>query len=159
MDVIILDITGIKGNCTFKGYTDKVILQSFSHGVSLPMGMDAANTERTMGRPQFSEMSFSKSTDQSTPLMYAACAAGKKLDKATIHIGRNEGGEFMSLLKYELTNAMISNINTSGGGGTPSDSFSINYTAIKTFFTQQKNDSTKAGVADFGWDLSLNAAA
>jgi len=159
MDVIILDITGIKGNSTFKGYADKVILQSFSHGVALPMGMDMANTERTMGRPQFSEMTFSKATDQSTPLMYAACAQGKKLGLATVHIGRNEDGKFMSLLKYELTNAMISNINTSGGGGTPSDSFSLNFTGIKTFFTQQKNDSTQAGVADFGWDLSLNAAA
>jgi len=159
MDVIIIDITGIKGNCTFKGYTDKVILNSFSHGVALPMSGDPSNTERTMGRPQFSEMNFSKMTDQSTPLLYAACAQGKKLGTATIHIGRNEGGEFMSLLKYELTNAMVSNINTSGGGGSPSDSFSLNFTGLKTYFTQQNSDSTKKGTADFGWDLTLNAAA
>ena len=159
MDVIIIDITGIKGNSTFKGYTDKVILNSFSHGVALPMSGDPANTERTMGRPQFSEMSFSKMTDQSTPLLYAACAQGKKLGTATINIGRNEAGEFMSLLKYELSNAMVSNINTSGGGGSPSDSFSLNFTQIKTFFTQQGADSVKKGTADFGWNLETNAAA
>jgi len=159
MDIIILDITGIKGNCTLKGYTDKVILNSFSHGVSLPMMGDMGNTERTAGRPHFSEMSFSKVTDQSTPLLYAACAQGKKLGTATIYVGRNESGEFMELLKYELTNAMVANINTSGGGMSPSDSFALAYTGIKTYFTQQNPDSTKKGTADFGWDLTLNHAA
>jgi type VI secretion system secreted protein Hcp len=159
MDVIIIDITGIKGNSTFKGYTDKVILNSFSHGVALPMSGDPSNTERTMGRPQFSEMSFSKMTDQSTPLLYGACAKGAKLGTATIYIGRNENGDFMQLLRYELENAMVSGISTSGGGGSPSDSFSLNFTQIKTFFTQQNSDSTKKGTADFGWDLKANTAA
>ena len=84
---------------------------------------------------------------------------GKKLGDATIHIGRNEGGAFMSLMKYVLTNAMISNINTSGGGGVPSDSFAVNFTKIKSEFTQQNADSTKKGTASFGWDLATNKAA
>jgi len=159
MDVTILDITGIKGNCTFEGYTDKVILQSFSLGVRLPMSSDPSNTERTLGRPDFSEMNFTKDTDQSTPLIYAACAAGKKLGTATLHIGRNEGGKFMSLLKYELDNAMVSSIQTAGGGSQPNDAFSLNFTGIKMHFTQQKSDSTQAGVADFGWDMTKNVAA
>jgi type VI secretion system secreted protein Hcp len=159
MDVIIIDITGIKGNSTFKDFKDKVILNSFSHGVALPMSGDPANTERTMGRPQFSEMSFSKMTDQSTPLLYAACAKGAKLGTATVSIGRTESGAFMELLKYELENAMVSGISTSGGGGSPSDSFSLNFTQIKTYFTQQNSDSTKKGTADFGWDLKANTAA
>ncbi len=160
MDVIVIDIPTIKGNSTLNApFADKVLLHSFSHSVSLPMANDAANTERTMGKPQFSEMSFSKSTDQSTPLLYGACAKGAKLGLATIHIGRNENGTFMPLLKYELENAMVSNITTSGGGGQPTDSFSLNFTQIKTFFTQQNSDSTKKGTADFGWDLKTNAAA
>lgn len=159
MDVILLKITGINGNCTITGHANEIILNSFSHSVSLPMSMDAANTERTAGRPQFSEMSFSKMTDQSTPALYAACAQGKKLGDAIIEIGRNENGNFMSLMKYTLSNSMISDINTSGGGGMPSDSFSINYTKIKSQFTQQNPDSTEKGKADFGWDLETNKAA
>lgn len=159
MDVIILEIKDVKGNCTIDGHADQIILNSFSHGVSLPMSMDPGNTERTAGRPLFSEMSFSKMTDQATPALYAACAEGKKLGDATLHIGRNEGGKFMSLMKYTLTNSMVSNINTSGGGGMPADSFSLNYTKIKSEFTQQNPDSTKKGTASFGWDLETNKAA
>ena len=159
MDVILLQIASIKGNCTISGHPDEIIVNSFSHGVALPMSGDAANTERTAGRPQFSEMNFSKMTDQSTPALYMACVKGDKLGDAIIHIGRNEGGKFMSLMKYTMANAMISNINTSGGGGVPSDSFSINFTKLQSVFTQQNPDSTMKGTAAFGWDLTTNIAA
>jgi type VI secretion system secreted protein Hcp len=147
-DVLLLEITGIKGNSDLKSHTDQIILLSYSHGVSLPMQHDRANKERTAGRPVFSEMSFSKMTSLATPLLYAACA----------HYGRNEDGKFMSVMEMVLGDAMISSINTSGGGGIPSDSFSINYTWITTAFTQQNKDSTKKGDAPFGWDLALNIA-
>jgi type VI secretion system secreted protein Hcp len=158
MDTIILNLgTTIKGNSTITGYADMIILQSFSHSLSLPMGMDAANTERTLGRPNFSEFSVNKATDQSTPALYAACAAGTKLGNATIYIGRNEGGVFMAQMTYVLTNAMVSNIST-GGGGDLFDSVTLHFTAITSTYTQQNIDSTKKGSASFGWDLSVNAA-
>lgn len=159
MDVIILEIKDIKGNCQIDNHVDHIILHSFSHSVALPMQMDTSNTERTAGRPMFSEMSFSKMTDVATPALYNACVQGKKLDDAKIYIGRNEAGVYMPLMEYVLSNAMVSNISTSGGGGVPSDSFSLNFTKITSVFTQQKSDSTKKGVASFGWDLETNKAA
>lgn len=159
MDVIILEIPGVKGNCQIDKYTGQIIVLSFQHGVHLPMQMDVANTERTAGRPVFSEITLSKMSDMSTPVLYSACAQGKKLGDAKIHIGRNENGVFMSVIEYVLTNAMVSNISTAGGGGIPMDSFSLNFTKIKQTFTQQKSDSTKQGTADFGWDLETNKAA
>lgn len=157
MDTIILQLGTIKGNCTIKGFTDQIILHSFSHGVMLPVGMDTANTERTMGRPNFSEFSLNKATDQSTPAMYAACAGGTKLGTATISIGRNEGAVFMLQMKYVLTNAMVVAINTSGGGEMM-DSVQLHFSGITAEYTQQNVDSTKKGSAPFGWDLSVNAA-
>ena len=159
MDVIILEIKNVKGNCQIDKYTDQIILKSFSHSVSLPMQNDISNTERTAGRPVFSEMNFTKMSDMATPVLFAACTEGKKLGDAKIHIGRNENGVFMSVLEYVLTNAMVSKITTSGGGGIPTDSFSLNYTQIKMDFTQQKSDSTKKGTANFGWSLETNKAA
>lgn len=159
MDIIILEIAGMKGNCTFEGHVDQIILHSFSHSVSLPMQGDKANTERTAGRPNFSEMNFSKMSDIATPALYDACASGKKLGVAKIHIGRTEGAKFMSLLEYELTDAMVSNISTQGGGSDPSDSFTLNYNKITQVFHQQNPDSTKKGAAAFGWDLVKNIAA
>ncbi|MGG1947618.1 type VI secretion system tube protein Hcp [Trinickia sp. NRRL B-1857] len=159
MDTVILQFKDIKGNSMIDGYADGIILYSFSHSVSMPMNSDTSNTERTMGRPSFSEFSVTKATDQATPALYAACAAGTKLGDATISIGRNEGGKFMLLMKYVLTNAMISHISTGGGSSEMSDSVTIHFTQITSQYTQQSTDSTKKGNASFGWDLAANKAA
>jgi type VI secretion system secreted protein Hcp len=159
MDTIILEIKDIKGSCELDGNIGQIIIQSFSHSASIPMQMDRSNTERTAGRPNFSELNFSKSSDIATPALYSACVAGTKLGDAKIHIGRTEGSKFMSLIEYVLTDAMVSNISTSGGGGQPSDSFSLNYSAISLVYSQQNKDSTKKGSAGFGWDLVKNIAA
>lgn len=158
-DVLILDLgTTIKGNCQVNKFTDKVIVLSYSHSASIPLQMDSANTERTAGRPQFSEMSFSKMSDLSTTEMYKACSQGTKIGTATLHVGRVENGVYMSFLKYELTNAMISSISTSGGGGIPSDSFSISFSKIKCDYTQQKSDSTAKGTGTWNWNLETMKA-
>lgn len=157
MDTILLSIKDIKGNAMIDGYADQIVIHSFSHSVSLPMGMDATNTERTLGRPNFQEFSFSKSTDQATPGLFAACTQGTKLGDATLSIGRNENGKFMLHMKYVLTNSMVSSIGTSGGGEM-GDTFSLNFTQMTSEYTQQNIDSTKKGNASFGWDLSKNVA-
>ena len=158
MDTIILKFKDIKGNSLIDGFADGIQLMSFSHGVSMPMGRDTSNTERTLGRPSFSEVQVSKITDQSTPALYSACAAGTKLGDATISIGRNEGGKFMLLMKYVLSNSMISHISTGGGSSEMSDSVTIHFTQMTSQYTQQSTDSTKKGNASFGWDLAANKA-
>jgi type VI secretion system secreted protein Hcp len=157
MDTVILQFKDIKGNSLISGFADGILLTSFSHGTLIPMGSDVAGTERTLGRPAFSEFSCTKATDQSTPALFAACASGTKLGDATISIGRNQSGTLMPIVKYVLTNAMISNISTTGGGDLV-DSISIHYSAITSQYTQQNVDSTKKGSASFGWDLSANKA-
>jgi type VI secretion system secreted protein Hcp len=156
MDTIILQFKDIKGNTLIDGFANGIQVMSFSHHVSMPMNFDTSNTERTLGRPSFAEFSLQKMTDQATPALYAACTAGTKLGDATISIGRNEGGKFMLQMKYVLKNAMIANIATSGGGSDMMDSLSINFSGITSQYTQQNPDSTLAGTAPFGWDLSTN---
>lgn len=159
MDTIILELPNVKGNSLIKDHTDKIIVDSFSISMSLPLTSDPANTERTLGRVSISEMAFSKSTDLSTCALYAACAAGTKLGDANVLIGRNEGGSFMLHMKYVLSNAMVSTFSTGGGGGGMSDSFSLNFTKITAQYTQQNPDSSVKGTAPFGWDLTSNTDA
>ena len=153
-DVLILDLgSTIKGNCQITGYADKIIVLSYSHSVSIPMQGDVANTERTAGRPVFSEMSLQKMSDLATTEMYKACSQGSKLGTAKLYVGRVENGKFMNFLTYEMSNAMISNIGTTGGSGIPADSFSINFTALKCDYTQQQSDSTAKGTGTWNWSL------
>ena len=153
-DVLILSLGEIKGNCTINEYADKVIVSSFSHSAYLPMGSDEGNTERTMGRPVLSEMSFSKPSDLATTALFKACTQGTKLGAATLNIGRVENGKYMNFMTYVMDNAMISQMSCSGGGGIPNDSFSINFTKVTATFTQQQADSTAKGKNTWTWDLA-----
>ncbi len=158
-DVLILDLgKTIKGNCSITDYTDKILVNSFSHNAYLPIGSDSANTERTLGRPVLSEMSFSKSSDLATTDLFRACTQGTKIGAATLHIGRVENGKYMNFMTYVMDNAMISQMSCSGGGGIPSDSFSINFTKIKADFSQQKTDSTEKGTGTWNWNLETMKA-
>ncbi|CAM2197051.1 type VI secretion system tube protein Hcp [Paraburkholderia sp. A1RI_3L] len=157
MDTVLLHFKDIKGNSTLEGATDHIVLYSYSLGVAMPMNHDVGRTERTLGRPNFQDFVVTKASDQSTPALYGACAGGTKLGDAKISIGRNEGSKFMPLLEYTLSDAMISSINTSGGGES-TDSVTISFSKITTVYTQQNVDSTKKGTASFGWDLAANKA-
>lgn len=158
--MIYLKIDSIKGNCTEDPYKEQIILDSFSHGLSQSLTSRPGNTERTSDGPQFSEMNFTKTMDSSSPGLYQACAGNLKLGTATVSVTRIEGAKVMSTISYVLGDAMISGISTSGSGGgdLPSESFSINFTTITSQMTQQNPDSTKKGVAPFGWDLKEGKA-
>jgi len=152
-DVLILCIDSIPGNSTITGYADKIVVSSFSHSASIPLQQDSAKTERTAGRPIGSELNFTKMSDLSTTALYKACTQGSKLGTIKLNVGRVENGTYMNFFTYTMTNGMISHISTSGGGGIPSDSFSINFTKIQCDYTQQKSDSTQKGTATWNWNL------
>jgi type VI secretion system secreted protein Hcp len=157
-DVLILDIASIPGNSMITGYTGKIIVSSYSHSASIPLQQDVSKTERTAGRPILSELSFSKMSDLSTTAMYKACTQGSKLGTIKLHVGRVENGVYMNFFTYSMTNGMISRISTSGGGGIPSDSFSINFTKIQCDYTQQQSDSTAKGTGTWNWNIETMKA-
>jgi type VI secretion system secreted protein Hcp len=152
-NVLILEIDTIPGNCEIKEFSKKIIVNSYSHSASLPIGADTANTVRTTGRPQLSEFSFSKSSDQSTTAMYKACTQGTNLGKVKLHVGRIEAGKFQKLLDYTMEKAMITRISTSGSSGLPSDSFSINFSKVTCEYAQQDATTTTKGKTTWNWDL------
>jgi type VI secretion system secreted protein Hcp len=160
MDTIILDIPEIKGsNKQQTGRAaERIQVYSFAHGVGMHVTNDPGNSKRTAGKAHFDSMSLSKMTDQATPGLYAACAAGRSLGDVKLEIGRTEDGAFRSEMTYTLRDAVVESIHTAGGGDQMTDSFSLNFTAITSFFTQQKGDAQKEGTAAFGWDIVENVA-
>ena len=155
--MIFLKIDSIKGNSTIEAHKDQIEVESYSIGMAQNLTSNPANTDRTSGHPHFQDMSFNKVMDSSSPALYAACAGAKKLGTAVVTVVRIEGDSHMQTVVYNLGDAMIANVSTSGSssGDLPMESFSINFTTITAQVTQQNADSTKKGVSPFGWDLKL----
>ncbi|AQV98983.1 virulence factor secretion apparatus protein [Cupriavidus necator] len=159
MDTIILDIPEIKGsNKQQTGRAaERIQIYSYSLGVSMMVTNDPGNSKRTSGKANFQSMSMTKPTDQATPGLYAACAAGRSLGDVKLEIGRTEDGAFRSEMTYTLCDAIVEVIQTSGASESQ-DAFSLNFTKIMAFYTQQKGDAQKEGTASFGWDVAGNVA-
>lgn len=159
MDVIIVDLPGIDGECLLAGYEKKIECLSFSHAIAMQLTSDPSNRERTSGKPNVQDMTISKYMDQASPVLNQTCCEGKKIGDATITIGRNENGNVMTLMTYKLRDAMISSVSAaSSGGDKPSETLTLNFTAIQWDYTSQKPDSTKEGTVSGTWDMKTNTA-
>lgn len=159
MDVIIMDVKDVPGECQITGFEKKIELLSYNHGVSMQMTSDVSNKERTSGKPQLGEFTVSKYVDVTTPTMNQNCCSAKPLGQVVITVGRNEAGSVMPLLVYTLDEVLVSSVSVGGGSGDkPTETLTLNYTKIKWDYTSQKSDSTKEGTASGVWDLKLNQA-
>lgn len=157
MDTMILDIPKINGESLLEGYKDKIEVLSFSHGIAMQITGDVSNTERTSGKPNHQDFTFTKYMDASTPHLNDACNHATGLGTVKFTILRNDGTAMLVLIEYEMSNAIISSVSIGGGGGDkPVETLTINYTALKQTYHSQKEEVGKKGKIETSWDLATN---
>ncbi|MES1977200.1 MAG: type VI secretion system tube protein Hcp [Pseudomonadota bacterium] len=160
MDVILLDLPGVAGECLLTGYEDRIECLSYSHAVAMQMSSDVSSKERTSGRPNVQDFTLSKYMDGSSPVLNQYCCEGRQIGDGTVTVGRNESGTFMPLIVYTLKDVMISSVSAaSSGGDKPAETITLNFTAIQWNYTAQKADSALAGAAVGKWDMKTNSPA
>jgi type VI secretion system secreted protein Hcp len=160
MDAILLDIPDIKGQSLIEGFTDKIEILSFSHGVAMQVTSNPSGSERTSGRPNHQDLTITKYMDLSTCPLIAACNASTNLKTVTLTIGRNDSGKLLPYMVYTMENTIVSSASHSGGGGDrPVETLTLNYSKISWAFTEQKPDLGKKGNNGAVWDLASNKAA
>ena len=160
MDAIVLELPDIPGECSLKGYEGQIELMSIDSGVSMHMTSTAINTERTSGSAVIEDISLSKYVDISSPLIYQACCEATIQGTTMLTIARNDSGEILPLIVFELEDVMISSASMSAGkdGGLPVEKVTLNFTKITWTYSAQKEGAGKAGEVIGSWDASLNAA-
>ncbi|RYZ11872.1 MAG: type VI secretion system tube protein Hcp, partial [Comamonadaceae bacterium] len=151
----------INGQSTIKGYEKTLEVLSFSHSVSIATSPGMTNAERTGGKPNFSDLSFSRYTDSATPQLMQACAGGTVLDGDTIlTVARNdESGAVLPMVVFTLKDVVISMVSTSGGGDLPMESVSLTYSHIKVDYHVQKIAGGLEGVTPFVFNVATNEPA
>ena len=144
-----LELDGIPGESTDARYPRMIRLNSFSLGVQ----------SVAVGKPVFSDVSFSKQLDKSSPLLYLNSASGKHLKQAILHLVARSGTGQFEFYTVKLTDVVITSVSTSGSALSdtlPLESFSLNFTKIEFTYTPQKPDGTADVAVKSGWDLINN---
>lgn len=147
-----LVIDGIPGESTDARYANAIKIESFSFGVTgyVPTGGGGAGT------PVFSDISFTKTIDRSSPLLFLQCAQGKNIPSATLYC-RKAGEKPMEFYVIKMTDVLISSFQTSGSSDAlPTETLSLNYTKIELSYTPQKPDGSPGTPVETGWDIETN---
>ncbi|HMZ78291.1 MAG TPA: type VI secretion system tube protein Hcp [Acidobacteriota bacterium] len=135
-------------------HNQRAAVSSSSHG------------SKSAERADFSEFSFTKALDKSTPHLAFACASGQHFSKATIEICRAGGTSKQTFMRYTLQDVMVTNysVNGVGGGGDgesiPTENIQLSYGKIEWVYipTDQTTGQAKGSISK-GWDLTQNKAA
>jgi type VI secretion system secreted protein Hcp len=161
MDFLIMDCGDkIKGESTIDGYTEKIELLSFSHGVAQQITGDPSNQKRTSGKPNHQDFTVTKYIDISTCSLIDYCNQATVLPTVSVFVLQNEQGKNNPIITYKLTNVVISSVSVGGGGGgKPQETVTLNYGTITWTYKPQKAEGDVNGQTSAQWSLESNKAA
>ena len=109
---MFLDVASIPGDSTEEGHKDWIEVLSYSLGVTNP----AAPGGGSSGHASFSDVSFSKLVDSSSPKLFDATASGQHIADAVLDLVKSGGKGNQTFLKYTFSDVLVTSYTVSGGG-------------------------------------------
>jgi type VI secretion system secreted protein Hcp len=142
---IYLQIGGITGTATDSVYTGWIVLQSIHWGIHVDVAttVGASGNRLSAGKITPSDVSIQKEFDgASVPLLNLAFA-GSNQPTAVIAVTQQASNTGEKYLEYTLTNVIISSFSQgAGASGTPTDSFTLNFTKCNIIASPTGTDGT-----------------
>ncbi|MGQ5523278.1 Hcp family type VI secretion system effector [Chitinimonas sp. PSY-7] len=161
MKDIYVQFTGkfkIDGESTDSKHTNWVEVDSWAHQIMQPKSATASSSGgHTAERCEHGDMQFVKQIDKASPKMWEACSAGQTFDEVTVDFMRADGNDRVKYLEVKMKHVLISTVApNSGGGGIPSESFSLRYAAIQWTYTAQGTGGGAKGNTSGAWSSAKN---
>ena len=160
---VYLQIVGIKGESQDDKHKDWIEVTGVHWGVHQPQSATASTGGgHTAERAELSDISFSKISDLSSPILLQNCASGKTIPSARMEFFRADGnGDRIKYFEIELENVLIGMVTPHLGG---SDSFlsenvNLKFSKVKWRYIQQKVGGGAGGSTAGGWDCATNKIA
>ncbi len=151
----LLEIDKVKGEAKDSKLKDCIEVDSFSWGASNPASFGAGGGGGT-GKVSMQDLHFTKSTDKSSPVLFAKCASGEHLTKATLHV-RKAGKQQQEFYTITLDKLAVSSFQSGGHtGGGITESFSLGFAKIAFEYKEQSDDGTTKATVKGAWDLQKN---
>jgi type VI secretion system secreted protein Hcp len=157
---ILLEIDGVKGES--KAKADMIDIMSYSWSVT-NSGSASAGGGLGSGQSSFGDFQFSTPLSKASPALATKCATGEHIAKVVMHQRKAGGGTDGGKEFYTITleDVLVSSYaqGANDGGGDPHDSFSFNFSKIKTEYKVQDEKGAMVAGGEFGFDLKTRKPA
>ena len=111
---------------------------------------------REASRPSISEITLTKATDKSTPLLIQESTIGTKGKKVLIHFVTTGGDQLEEYLTYTLEDTLISSFSIGASSdGEPGETISLSFSQFEVAFTEAGETNARSGKGRFGYDIAL----
>jgi type VI secretion system secreted protein Hcp len=158
-----VELTGIDGEATAKGFEKKIEIFSFSWGASAPVTVGPGTSGMTASRVSISSFNVMKKTDVASPKLFKACCTGDHIKKCTVSMRKQTGaGGQEVFLTYTFDEVMVESIQwsgSSGGDDTPSESLSFAFGKVTVEYKTQGKDGKLVAGTPVVWDITAVSAA
>lgn len=160
---VYLQIEGIKGESNDATHKEWIEVSEIHWGVHQPRSATTSTGGgHTAERVSMSDISFSKLSDLSSPILLQTCAAGKTIPRAKFEFFRADGnGDRVKYFDIEIDNVLIARVTPHMGGNEMilSEIINLKFSKVKWRYTQQRIGGGSGGNTAGGWDLATNKIA
>lgn len=153
-----VELTGIEGEATAKGFEKKIEIFSFSWGASSPVTIGSGTGGISASRVNISSFNVMKKTEVSSPKLFKACCLGEHITKMTVSMRKQAGvgGQDVFLI-YTFDEVMVESIQwsgSSGGDDTPTESVSFAFGKVTVEYKTQGKDGKLVAGTPVVWDIT-----
>ncbi|MDH5179173.1 MAG: type VI secretion system tube protein Hcp [Gammaproteobacteria bacterium] len=154
---IYLMFDGIKGNVTADGYKDHIAILSAQFGVGRGISMEPGNmSNREATRPSISEVTLTKTADNSVTAIFKEAvtgSAGKKAELKFVRTGADKVTEYMT---YTLENCLVSGYSISADSESePLENITLSFSKIMINYNDHDATNKAGSPQRVGYDLEL----
>lgn len=132
----LLEIDGIKGESVDEAHKGSIEVMSWSWGMSAATSVTGGGG---VGKVSLQDFHFVTKGGKASPQLMLACATGKHIAKATLHVRKSGPDRPQEYIKITLEDILISSFQQSGNSG---GSSSVPYDAVQIFFNTIKFEHT-----------------
>ena len=152
---IYCEYDGIKGNVTAEGYKDHIAVLSCQFGVGRGISMEPGNmSNRESTRPSISEVSLTKTADNSVTGIFKEAVTGSAGKKVTIKFVRTGADKVQEYMDYTLENCLVSGYSISADAeGEPVENITLSFTKVMINYNDHDATNKSSSPQRVGYDL------
>ncbi len=141
---IFLELKGIEGDADDAGHAGHIEVSSFSFNVSSKVDARSTTGEQGHQGTDVSSISFSKKVDKSTAKLLDYACKRKPIEGGCFVRFCRPGGQLVAsnglkdYLTFELKDVFIESYSLNGGGGYPTESFTLQFGVIEWTLKNEK---------------------
>jgi type VI secretion system secreted protein Hcp len=154
MSTIFMNIKGMKGNVSAKGYQDWIALDGMAFNSTRRISSNVGNcSDRGGSLPQFSQVELIKRLDNSSNDLFSQFCIGKSSSEVEVHVC-STASDLTPYMKYVFSDVIFSEHTTDISADViPMETIQFTYTKIQRSYTPRAANNKLTAPNTIGYDL------